>query len=139
MPEIPGIHPAKKPMEGGFSLGAFLQTLRPEDAMALGVMLDAMDAEKEAGRKAAEDATGALHLLARIREALGDNGARMQDELLEYCAELRDAATERDRYRSALEKIALMGCRCIDNGQPCVGCTKAGREAPALAYKTLNS
>lgn len=33
---------------------------------------------------------GALHLVARIREALGDNGVRMQDELLEYCAELRE-------------------------------------------------
>ena len=67
-----------------------------------------------------ETETGALYLLARIREALGDNGARMQDELLEYCRELRDSAgalaalgddydalkADRDRYRAALEIIA---------------------------------
>ena len=63
--------------------------------------------------------TGALHLLARIREALGDNGTRMQDELLAYCREMRDsagalAALDEDyqawriatnRYRAALERI----------------------------------
>ena len=35
---------------------------------------------------------GALDLVSRIREALGDNGTRMQDDLLEYCRELRDSA-----------------------------------------------
>lgn len=37
---------------------------------------------------AADDAAGALDLVSRIREALGDHGLRMQDELLEYCREL---------------------------------------------------
>lgn len=37
----------------------------------------------------------------------------------------------------ALARIALMSCRCIDDGKPCAGCTKAGREAPKLAYQTL--
>lgn len=32
--------------------------------------------------------TGALYLVAQIREALGDNGQRMQDELLAYCRRL---------------------------------------------------
>ena len=36
----------------------------------------------------ARSETGALHLLARIREALGDNGTRMQGELMDYCREL---------------------------------------------------
>ena len=33
---------------------------------------------------------GALYLLAQIREALGDNGKRMQPELIAYCRELVD-------------------------------------------------
>jgi len=37
------------------------------------------------------DATSLLFLLAQIREAVGDNGKRMQDELLEYCRDLRRA------------------------------------------------
>ena len=37
---------------------------------------------------AADDAAGALDQVSRIREALGDHGLRMQDELLEYCREL---------------------------------------------------
>ena len=37
---------------------------------------------------AADDAAGALDLVSRLREALGDHGLRMQDELLKYCREL---------------------------------------------------
>jgi hypothetical protein len=32
--------------------------------------------------------TGLLHLVAEIRAALGDNGKRMQPELMDYCREL---------------------------------------------------
>ena len=35
-----------------------------------------------------EDFYSSLYLVARIREALGDNGLRMQDELIEYCKHL---------------------------------------------------
>ena len=77
--------------------------------------------------------TAALWLVAGIRFALGDNGTRMQDELIDYCRELKakadaydgkrvedqinacfecshfeailEAKTERDRYRAALESI----------------------------------
>lgn len=38
--------------------------------------------------KARQDQMAALGLVARIREALGDNGVRMQDELIAYCKEL---------------------------------------------------
>lgn len=114
-----GIHPAKKPMEGGFSLDKFLPNLSPEDAEALGKMLDDMEAAKENGRKAADDAASALDLLSRVRFALGDNGTRMQADLIVYCAELREAkanlasavdvagkaGAERDRFRTALEYI----------------------------------
>ena len=51
------------------------------------------DELREAGRKSADEAAAALGLLSRVRFALGDNGKRMQDELLVYCAELRDAKT----------------------------------------------
>jgi len=46
------------------------------------------DSLKAAGRKAADDATSALDLLSRVRFALGDNGTRMQGELVDYCREL---------------------------------------------------
>lgn len=46
---------------------------------------------EESARKSADEAAGALGLLSRVRFALGDNGKRMQLELLGYCAELRDA------------------------------------------------
>lgn len=38
--------------------------------------------------EARADATAALRLVSRIRFALGDNGARMQDELIEWCKSL---------------------------------------------------
>ena len=85
------IHPAKNPMEGGFSLDKFMPSLAPEDAEALAKMFDDMEEAKESERKAGEDAFAALHLVSRIREALGDNGKRMQDELLAYCRELINA------------------------------------------------
>ena len=38
--------------------------------------------------------TGALYLVAQIREALGDDGQRMQDELLDYCRKLKRISDE---------------------------------------------
>lgn len=43
-------------------------------------------------RNLADDNASLLDLLSRIRFALGDNGKRMQSELIEYCAELRALA-----------------------------------------------
>ncbi len=40
--------------------------------------------------------TGALDLVSRIRWAVGDHGARMQPELIEY---LRQMRTDAERYR----------------------------------------
>ena len=40
--------------------------------------------------RAQEDFYSSLYLVARIREALGDNGLRMQDELIEYCKRLKE-------------------------------------------------
>jgi hypothetical protein len=57
------IHPAKKPMKGGFSLEKFLPDLAPEDAEALGQMFDDMEA--------ADDAASALDLLSRVRVDAG--------------------------------------------------------------------
>lgn len=39
-----------------------------------------------------EENASLLHLLALIREACGDNGKRMQDELVEHIRDLRRAA-----------------------------------------------
>ena len=41
-----GLHPAKKPMSGGFSLDKFMAGVSKEDGEALCEMLDAMEAEK---------------------------------------------------------------------------------------------
>lgn len=38
-----GIHPAKKPMVGGFSMDKFMADVSPEDAAALGEFLDQME------------------------------------------------------------------------------------------------
>jgi len=49
--------------------------------------------------KAEGDATSLLFLLAQIREALGDNGKRMQNELVDYCRDLRRS---KDTIQAAL-------------------------------------
>ena len=74
---------------------------------------------KESARKSADEAASALDLLSRVRFALGDNGVRMQDELIAYCAELRDAMAlskqaldERDHYIKDRDQLrdALIWC-----------------------------
>lgn len=64
--------------------------------------LEAEKAEADANQIAA------LDLVSRIRVALGDNGRRMQDELISYCAEaVKDAPRHKvghDRY----EKVRRM-------------------------------
>lgn len=40
---------------------------------------------------------GALDLVSRIRFALGDNGRRMQPELIAYCRDLREQAAQRNK------------------------------------------
>lgn len=45
------------------------------------------------------DRTAILLLLANIREACGDNGVRMQDELVEYIRELKRKADQFDAER----------------------------------------
>ena len=75
---------------------------------------------KENGRKATDDAAGAIDLLSRVRFALGDNGTRMQSELIDYCAELRDAMVlakqaidERDHYIKILTDLLDALCPCV--------------------------
>lgn len=128
-------------MEGGFSLDKFMPSLAPEDAEALGKMLDDMEAEKAARRKAADDAAGALDLLSRVRFALGDNGTRMQDELLVYCRELAAVALRFDelqRHAAALAE-ALDGYQesCGEgHPRPKFDCLTCGEEEQVLsAYR----
>lgn len=47
-------------------------------------------------------ATSLLSLLADIRKACGDNGKRMQPELVEFIGEL---TTERDQLRAEVERL----------------------------------
>lgn len=49
-------------------------------------------AQAEALAAAQADAASALGLLSRVRFALGDNGTRMQDELIEWCKGLNPGA-----------------------------------------------
>lgn len=65
---------------------------------------------------AREDATSALRLVTDIRFALGDDGKRMQPELIEWCKELRRDA---DRYRWLRRQIQsgpLVIAKCSDWG-----------------------
>ena len=43
---------------------------------------------KKRSLEAEANSASCLDLVSRIREALGDNGVRMQSELLDYCREL---------------------------------------------------
>lgn len=99
--------------------------------------------------------TAALWLVAGIRFAIGDNGTRMQDELIDYCRDLKakadaydsqrledqtnacldcdhlqaiiQAHAERDRYREALEQIKT---NCL-RGAHKLGMTADGVQAIA--------
>ena len=119
MPTIPGIHPAKKPMESEAALAELMgrmRTLEADHAPDGWPAVQMQDITALCDAIVARSETGALMLVAQIREALGDNGTRMQAELLDYCAELRDAAgalavlnedfqrvmAERDALREAL-------------------------------------
>jgi hypothetical protein len=42
-----------------------------------------------------------------------------------------------ERLYLTLERISLMACRCVDDGTPCSGCTKTGREAPRVAWAAI--
>lgn len=69
---------------------------------------------------AQQDNIGLLHLLAQIREACGDNGKRMQDELVEYIRDERQghishiallkASLKKDQARVRELTIALEHC-----------------------------
>lgn len=83
---------------------------------------------------------GPLWVLEQVKGAF-DRVAELERINADHCTELairKVMCADRDRFREALERISMMRCRCIDNGQPCPGCAKAGREAPAVAYAALN-
>lgn len=66
--------------------------------------INALEAERdEAGRQQA----AALTLVSHIRQALGDNGRRMQDELIEHCRELAKAAAEVDDMKKACDEAMV--------------------------------
>lgn len=51
--------------------------------------------------------TGLLMLIADIREACGDNGKRMHDELVEYIRELKRKADHYDMEREEKKEAGL--------------------------------
>jgi hypothetical protein len=53
--------------------------------------------------EARDNATAALGLVCAVRFALGDNGLRMQDELIAYCKELRSEHEERKTVHQWLD------------------------------------
>ena len=57
--------------------------------------------------------TGALYLVAQIREALGDNGTRMQDELLDYCRELAQLYRANTAWREAPSTPGCQACAAM--------------------------
>jgi len=61
--------------------------------MSPGTEIKALISEREA---AVQSMQSALRLVADLRWALGDEGGRMQDELIEYAKQLRKDA---ERYR----------------------------------------
>lgn len=86
-------------------------------------------AERDALREAKENEVAALALLARMRQACGDDGARMQDELEQYLRGLRVDAV---RYRWLARKVSAHGiCDGWQFGFP----TALTLPAPALAMR----
>jgi len=61
-----------------------------KDCEKLKVLEDKLEDMRDEVGRSAQDAFSALYLVARIREALGDNGLRMQDELIGYCKHLAE-------------------------------------------------
>ncbi len=55
-------------------------------------------------RKLNADLVSALDLVARVRQAIGDHGQRMQPELLDYCRELAGCAGTTEKLKAALDK-----------------------------------
>ena len=60
--------------------------------------------------------TGALYFVAQIREALGDNGTRMQDELLAYCRELATYAKYHKRMLDSGQEMRHALKNSLGNG-----------------------
>jgi hypothetical protein len=63
-------------------------------------------AEKKVDELTSEN-TSLIKLVADIRFALGDNGKRMQPELIEYCKELVKSKTEGDRIKQEVQRLAV--------------------------------
>jgi hypothetical protein len=81
-----------------------------------------------------DDMQAALSLVARIREALGDNGKRMQPELIEYCRQLvadRAELVEALRELVRVDDIPGMAVRewdaAIDNVRALLARIEGGR------------
>lgn len=73
--------------------------------------------------------TSLLHLLAKIREACGDNGQRMQDELVAYIGDLAKDATS---LRIFAAKVAKQEPEKPDYWSSCGQCERNAREAEDL-------
>jgi len=68
--------------------------------------------------RAERDESAQIKCLVDIRWAVGDNGVRMQDELVEY---IREIVAERDKLRGRIEKSAVAdaGATFRALGLPC--------------------
>lgn len=62
------------------------------------------------------DHAAALRLVADVRAAIGDNGKRMQPELIEYCKAMKRDADEITQTREALRRVHRWCLTAYDAG-----------------------
>jgi hypothetical protein len=85
--------------------------------------------QKESELANDENTAGLLRLVCDVRFALGDDGKRMQEELIEFCAEMRKDA-ERYRWLRAQHWSTSPLCVVADPKDA----VKLGRTCPSGEY-----
>lgn len=71
--------------------------------------IQALEADRD---EAIQQQARALDLVSRIRQALGDDGRRMQDELIEWCRGLADDAHDRNALMQRHNALAKSAEEC---------------------------
>ena len=105
-----GIHPAKTPMEGGFSLEKFMPNIDPETAKAMGEMFDEMEGAK--GFLASQGTRNRTERNERrtmySEGILGDGAAILEDGVMVPIQTVVERLNERDKFAEALDRIVII-------------------------------